>query len=288
MRFLFIFLLLCCLIPVQAQTESEKTATIVNGKLMPGSLDDLDSDNIQSIKIVRDAEVIEARFPGEDYEAIIEIVTKDQHALKTAEIIATEPMPRPRRGELSDSVVVVVDGVEFEGDLNDLDPETIGSINVIKNDSILTERYPTRAINGIIDITTRAAAEAEWDRQAQLPEEEREEVFLAVEKMPIYLCADGTEPTGPNKHQCLIEWLQQNIRYPERAVSLDIEGQVQVQFVVEKDGSISNVAVIKSPHPVLSKAAEKLVQNMGPWSPGIQRGEPVRVQFILPVNYALE
>ena len=279
---------MCGLVSAQAQTESEKTATLVNGKLMPGAVHDLDSDNIRSIKIVRDAEVIEARFPGEAYEVLIEIVTKDYRALQDAEIIATEPMARPRKAELSDSVIIVVDGVEMDTNLNDLAPETIGAIHVIKNDSILSERYPDRAITGIIDITTKAAAEVEWDRQAQLPEEKREEVFLVVEKMPVYLCEDGSEPTGANQHQCLIEWLQGNIHYPERAVSLEIEGPVQVQFVVEKDGSISNVAVVKSPHPVLSKAAEKLVKNMGPWSPGIQRGKPVRVQFILPVNYALE
>ena len=286
MKVLPFLLLFFCVGLLQAQNTGDKTATVVNGVLLPGTLDELDPDNIGKIKIIRDETVIEKRFPGQEYDVILEVTTKDYQATRSGEIIATEPMFRVRNYEATDSIKVLVDGQEFDGSLDDLNPEDIESIHVYKDKPTLATRYPNEQIRGIIEITTKAAADRK--QHEQQPADEVGEIFRVVEKMPVYLCPDGSAPSGPNELQCLIEWLQENLEYPEKAEKRKLEGKVMVQFIVEKDGSVSGVRAVKSPHSILEKAAVELVRAMGPWSPGVQRGRPVRVQFVLPVNFALD
>jgi protein TonB len=99
------------------------------------------------------------------------------------------------------------------------------------------------------------------------------EIFTVVEEQP-YL--NG-----------LYEYLSQNIKYPEEAKELGIQGKVFVTFVVEKDGSITNVKVLRGIGGGCDEEAIRVVQNMPKWSPGKQRGQAVRVQFNLPVKFTL-
>jgi len=78
-----------------------------------------------------------------------------------------------------------------------------------------------------------------------------------------------------------------NIKYPEQAVKEGIQGRVTVRFIVEKDGSISDVKPVLSVHPLLNKEAVRVVKSMPKWTPGKQNGKPVRVRFNLPVMFKL-
>lgn len=110
-------------------------------------------------------------------------------------------------------------------------------------------------------------------------EEEIQEaaVFKVAEEMPEF-------PGGPEK---LLEYLNENLRYPEMARENDIQGRVYVQFVVEPDGSISNVEVIRSIGGGCDEEAVRLVQNMPKFKPGKMNGYPVRVQYTVPVKFML-
>lgn len=83
-------------------------------------------------------------------------------------------------------------------------------------------------------------------------------------------------------------WLAQNMRYPEEAEKNDIEGKVVVEFVIEKDGSVSNIKALKSPHSSLTEEVVRLVKAMPNWNPGTMSGKPVRVKYTLPLSFKLQ
>lgn len=102
-------------------------------------------------------------------------------------------------------------------------------------------------------------------------------VYDVVEVMPQY-------PGGPI---AMLKYIMENIKYPEQAMKEGIQGRVTVSFIVEKDGSISNVKPVLSVHPLLNKEAVRVVKSMPKWSPGKQNGKPVRVRFNVPVMFKL-
>lgn len=95
-------------------------------------------------------------------------------------------------------------------------------------------------------------------------------------------------PTFPGGTAALMSWLSQNIKYPVIAAENGVKGRVIVQFVVEKDGSITDVVVVKSVDPSLDKEATRVIKNMPHWIPGRQNGSPVRVRFTVPVSFKLQ
>lgn len=103
------------------------------------------------------------------------------------------------------------------------------------------------------------------------------EIFSVVEQMPEY-------PGGQEK---LVKYLQENIIYPEKALKAGKQGTVYIKFIVEKDGTITNVQIMKGFDAECDEVAKKIVLMMPKWNPGKQRGENVRVAFILPVRFQL-
>lgn len=103
-------------------------------------------------------------------------------------------------------------------------------------------------------------------------------IFEVVEHMPEF--TGGGMPA-------LMEYLSKNIKYPEAAMKKGIQGRGIVQFVVEKDGSITNVKILRSVDLELDKEAVRVVSAMPKWKPGTQRGEAVRVRFTVPVMFRL-
>lgn len=95
------------------------------------------------------------------------------------------------------------------------------------------------------------------------------------------------QPEFPGGQQAMQQYLAENIRYPSMARESGIEGTVFVTFVVEPDGSISNVKILRGIGGGCDQEAVRVVQNMPNWNPGKQRGQPVRVQFNLPVRFVL-
>lgn len=84
------------------------------------------------------------------------------------------------------------------------------------------------------------------------------------------------------------KWISKHIKYPMIAQENNIQGKVFVQFVIEKDGSVSNVKVTRSVDPSLDKEAIRVIQSMPKWTPGKQRQKPVRVSFTVPINFQLQ
>ena len=104
-----------------------------------------------------------------------------------------------------------------------------------------------------------------------------QKVFDTVEQMPEY----------PGGMQAMIAFLQTNMKYPEDAAKQKVEGRVMVQFIVETDGSISDVHVAKQVFPSLDAEAIRVVQAMPKWTPGKEKGKVVRVKYNLPIVFRM-
>lgn len=107
--------------------------------------------------------------------------------------------------------------------------------------------------------------------------EEHNEVFVIVEEMPRF--PGGEDP--------LFSYLAEHIKYPDAAVEAGIQGVVYIQFVVEKDGSISEPRVLRGIGGGCDQEAIRVIASMPSWQPGKQRGVPVRVQYNLPIRFVM-
>ena len=103
------------------------------------------------------------------------------------------------------------------------------------------------------------------------------DVFLSVEENPEF-------PGGPAK---LLEYIQKNLEYPKSARKNDIQGRVFVEFVIEEDGSVSNVRVLRGIGYGCDEEAVRLVYSLPKFKPGKQRGKPIRVAYTLPIVFKL-
>ena len=105
-----------------------------------------------------------------------------------------------------------------------------------------------------------------------------QEIFKIVEEMPAF-------PGGEAK---LMEYVAKNVKYPQIARETGVQGRVYVNFVVEPDGSVSNVSVLRGIGGGCDEEAMRVVKSMPKWKPGKQRGKAVRVSYMLPVNFKLQ
>ena len=141
----------------------------------------------------------------------------------------------------------------------------------------------TNTAIGSFDVKGNDEAEGEVLKAKEVvvdekPKEVETKVFDVVEQMPQF-------PGGPN---ALFEYLSKNIKYPVVAEENGIQGRVIVTFVVERDGSITDVKVAKSVDPSLDKEAQRVVKSMPHWIPGKQNGSAVRVKYTVPVTIKLQ
>lgn len=110
------------------------------------------------------------------------------------------------------------------------------------------------------------------------PKEEENKVFDVVEQMPSF----------PGGNSALMAYLSKSIKYPPIAEENGIQGRVICTFVVERDGSVTDVRIAKSVDPSLDKEAQRVVSAMPKWIPGKQNGQSVRVKYTLPVTFRLQ
>lgn len=159
------------------------------------------------------------------------------------------PPPPPPAPKLTDLIDVVEDDTMVDEDLEIQDAE---------DQSENTE---------IQDITDLGDYDGEDTGEA--------EVFVVVENMPEF-------PEGNVQR-----WISKHVKYPQLAQENGIQGKVFIQFVIEKDGSISDVKVLRGVDSSLDQEAVRVVKSMPKWKPGMQRKKPVRVSYTLPINFQL-
>ena len=118
------------------------------------------------------------------------------------------------------------------------------------------------------------------DKEAEYLAERKDTInaYDVVEQMPCF-------PGGQGK---LVEFIEENMQYPKECAEKGIYGRVIVAFVVERDGQLSNIRVVKSVHRALDKEALRIVKLMPRWIPGEQNGVTVRVKYIIPIRFSVK
>lgn len=153
-------------------------------------------------------------------------------------------------------------------------PETPEIIQVVE------EKVETRIEINTEDDASKRQMEAFVPPPPPKPkvEEVTEEIFVVVEEQPEF----------PGGNTAMMKFLSDNIKYPVIAQENGIQGRVITNFVVERDGSITDVQVVRGVDPSLDKEAVRVIQSMPRWKAGRQRGSAVRVRFTLPVVFRLQ
>lgn len=127
----------------------------------------------------------------------------------------------------------------------------------------------------------------------EVEEEESDEIlnFAVVENKPVFPGCEN-EPTEEAKFQCfqksLMLFIRDNVEYPEMSRQMGVQGRVFVSFVVEKDGSVSNVSVARGVDKMLDKSATDVVGKFPKMKPAKQSGRPVRMSYTVPINFRLQ
>ena len=176
-------------------------------------------------------------------------------------------------------------------------------LNIIQEEMIQTRQTPPpptpkppmqqitllTVVENTEEVETVIQIQAEVDQQTEIPE------YLPVERLPeeetieepeIFLIVEE-QPEFPGGDAARMAYFAENIHYPQEAKELNIQGTVYVGFVVEPDGSVSQVKVLRGIGGGCDEEALRVVKNMPLWKPGKQRNIPVRVRFTLPVRFTL-
>ncbi len=184
--------------------------------------------------------------------------------------------------------LIVIDGkVATVEQLKALDQEEIDNITVLKKAKepleVYAKHFNADTSNGILFINTKEyvknGKKEVVDVAVKKSEEEAEPegAFDVVEQMPEF----------PGGAAGMMKFIAENVKYPEEAYSKGIEGRVLVQFIIEKDGSVTNVKVIKKVNDAIDAEAVRVVKAMPKWKPGKQNGREVRVKYTIPVSFRL-
>ncbi|MCR4828539.1 MAG: energy transducer TonB [Bacteroidales bacterium] len=155
------------------------------------------------------------------------------------------------------------------------EPEVVTEVEVVENDAELTHEL------GIVDASDDAN-KAQEEVKIEAPQEEdlgqEEEIFVFVEQEPEY----------PGGTDALYKYLHDNLKYPDIARDNNISGVCYINFVVEKDGSISRAVIKRDIGGGCGAEALRVVKGMPKWKPGKQGGRAVRSEFMLPVEFILQ
>lgn len=157
-----------------------------------------------------------------------------------------------------------------------------------------TKKIATEVIEAVVD--NRMGQTTETPASQAVPQPEQDNKFVTNKKEvverdtlnPVFEVVEDMPEFPEGGMQGLMAYLSKNIRYPEKAFKEGTQGRVVVQFIVEKDGSITNVKPLRNINPELDTEAVRVLSTMPKWKPGTQRGETVRVKFTVPVMFRLQ
>ena len=152
-------------------------------------------------------------------------------------------------------------------------PQEVEVLNVVEDDVEVEEIEINTEDDKDVEVVIAPPVEA------PVQEEVEEEIFVVVESMPEF----------PGGAQEMMKFIAENIKYPVIAQENGIQGRVICQFVIEKNGSVTDIQVVRSSGDAsLDKEAERVIKTMPKWKPGKQRGKPVRVKYTIPVAFRLQ
>ena len=144
-------------------------------------------------------------------------------------------------------------------------------LNIVTNDEKIETGFDFAEFDEDVEIIQQVAVEEE--------EIEEDQPFVKVEEMPSFQGGDL---------QTFRNWVQSKVRYPQIAQENNISGRVFLMFVVERDGTLTNIQVLQTPDSSLSDEAIRVLKTSPKWKPGKQRNQAVRVKYTLPIDFRIQ
>ena len=145
-------------------------------------------------------------------------------------------------------------------------------LDIVTNDTKITTEVDFSEFDEGLEITTQVV-------EVEEEEIEDDQPYIKVEKMPTFMGGDLNT---------FRKWVQERIKYPQIAQENGITGRVVLSFVVEKDGTLTNIQVLQTPDSSLSDEAIRVLKTSPKWKPGKQRNQAVRVKYTLPIDFRIQ
>lgn len=233
----------------------------------------MDQDEIESIEIIKKA-YLQEKYGAKGKDGVIIIKTKKGNSIvmdnsaksyaigynnpKNDFSLTQNPRAKLKIRNSSSSMLkplIIVGGdASVTQDINSIDPETIRSVSITKGEYGI-RKYGEIAKDGVIEITLKPTVDV--------------------------------QPDFPGGRMAMLSFIKEKMVYPAEAIEKGITGQVIVKFVIEKDGSLSNLKVLRGVDPSLDKEALRIVQSMPNWIPASRNGENVSVEYDTNINFIL-
>lgn len=194
--------------------------------------------------------------------------------------ITTRPPQKTKQEtpkELPSQLDIIDDHIEVDNELDMRATETDESEFIISDDQ------DVRYVDGDVEVI---------EEEAEVLEELEDPIpFAVVESVPVFPGCDKNSSNEAKKkcfQEKLLQYVGQNFVYSDAARELKIQGRVILQFVVEKDGQISNVELLRKVDPWLDEEAIRVIRSLPRITPASQRGKPVRMSFVVPIKIELK
>ncbi|MBD5220328.1 MAG: energy transducer TonB [Bacteroidales bacterium] len=213
------------------------------------------------VAITTEQEVVTYDVPDEEIEEEEEIFVPQE---EPEEIIAPEEVANSQ--QVTDLLIVQDEEIDESKQVKDTE-------KVLENEAAI----------GSVDVT-----EGVNDLNKTIITEQVIEEPKVVDEQPMSIAMVEQKPEFPGGEAAMYKWLSDNIVYPSAASEEGVQGRVVVEFVVDRDGSITNVKVVRQRHPALDKEALRVIKAMPKWIPGRNNGQPVKVTYTLPVTFKLQ
>jgi TonB family protein len=232
-----------------AKPKVESISATENENILPADDKTADTSKDALIRISNDGKVFIVNMP-------VGTLVENQNGDKKESYTVKQPI---KTHQFFDSKTTTV---KLDGKVVDIQSLTKKSRSILKKVVILSSGREINLITTPVQITTSV---------------KDDKIYDVVE----------VNAQFPGGDAACMKWIKDHIKYPEECIEKEIQGRVQISFVVEKDGSITDAKVLRSPHPLLSEEAIRVVKAMPKWAPAKVKGQTVRSRFILPVSFRL-
>ena len=284
-------------VPVITLKDHEKALIILNGKTITNAeLNNINPESIESVSVLKDKAAL-AQYGDKGKNGVVIVATKQKQSVSdNAEITlkgdsninkeTTSGKTKIKGLDPGKQPLYIIDGKIQTGkaDLNSINPEAIESINVLKGKTAL-DKYGDKAVNGAIEITTKAKSGEKQISFSGLMNDKNtvrldDKIFTQVENEPLF----------PGGDSAWTRYLQKHIN---SSIPVD-EGwgtgtyKIIVQFIVDKDGSISDIKTDQFPNSKTARHCIDLIKKGPKWIPAVQNGHIVRAYKKQPITFVIE
>ena len=276
------------------QTAPQDPIVIVDGK--PSSTSSVESSKIKSINVYKGTAATD-KYGNDAQNDVIEITTKKSEPSDNPnDVVNTEPkLPSEQIiigpatidmdhnikmdiSTLPSSPLVIIDGKE--GTMDDVDASNVKSIMVLKDQSAI-DAYGEKGANGVIIVTTKKSKGQNANPvkiRVTTPQQNNED--------SVYVTPD-VQPEFPGGQKALLKFIADNVKYPEDAKAKNASGTSYYRFIVNKQGKVTNITLLRSAgDESLDQEAKRVIEMLPDFKPGIRDNQPVNVQMAIPIVFS--